>query len=253
MKFKNNVKILSWLSFLALATICLSDSGIKNICHDWAELYYKEFMFSNNVWGKEDITDSKQCLLVKGEDNNVEHGWQWNWPEGEARVKAYPEIVYGYKPWNASSTTPKLPIKIADIEKLQVTYEVDVNATGIYNLIFDLWLTNSDKPTPQSITHEITIWLMDTGVVPAGSPMGTITINDQDYLRYTGSVNKTYIAFVSEIAQTKGTLDLKLFLDYLTKRGYAHKNRYLASIELGNEIDSGEGITWLRNFEVITE
>ena len=251
MKFKINIyKILIVLSSLFIA-VCYGNPEVESLCEDWAKSLNGDYLFENNVWGKGDITDSKQCLLLRGEGDELEHGWQWQWPEEEARIKAYPEVMYGYKPWSMSSSTPSLPIKLADLKELLVTYEADTEATGKYNLMIDLWLTDSDIPNPDGIVHEMTIWLESYGITPRGALIGKASIGGQTYLRYLSSANNVkYTAFVSEIGQPKGTLDLKLFLDYLVLRGYVTKNRYLATVELGNQIDSGEGITWLRNIEI---
>ncbi len=237
---------------LLFTAICYGESEVQSICEDWAGITDGEYIFSNNVWGKEDIVESKQCLLTSGEEGELEHGWQWQWPEEEeARIKAYPEVIYGYKPWSLSSSTPNLPVKIANLKNLTVAYEVDTEATGNYNLMLDLWLTDSDTPSPNGIAHEVTIWLESYGITPRGALISKAFIGGQSYLRYLSSENNIkYTAFVSEVGQPKGTLDLKPFLDYLVRRGYINKNRYLATVELGNEIDSGEGTTWLRNFEI---
>ncbi len=227
----------------------------ESVCQDWAELFDGEYLYSNNVWGKGEITTSEQCLLIRGEGDELEHGWSWQWPtEGaDSSVKAYPEVIYGHKPWSDHSTTPRLPIQLAELAALQLDYAIVTEATGVYNLSLNLWLTDSAKSTPENVVHQITIQLQHECITPAGKLIGTATIGDQSYDRYSGEVEDwQYTAFTSKSAQPKAHISLKAFLDYLIRQNKLSNKHYLAAIELGNEVASGQGTTWLQKFEITT-
>ncbi len=224
----------------------------QNFCKDWAELSAGEYLYSNNVWGKGAITTGEQCLLTRSEGDELEYGWSWKWlTEEKENIKAYPEVIYGHKPWNRSSTTTQLPIQLSKLTTLQVNYSVITEATGDYNLTLNLWFTESIPPSPENLTHQLTIHLAGEYLSTTRDPMEKITIGNQSYTTYADQTDFGYHAFVSETGQTKAELELRAFLDYLIAQGKLSSTSYLAAIELGNNIASGEGITWLKNFEVI--
>ena len=120
-------------------------------------------------------------------DGKPQHGWSWQWPRGNGEVKAYPEVVFGHKPWLATSTTNSLPRRISAINAFSVACRVNMRARGRYNLAFDIWVTNSARPTPSAITHEIMIWVGDRARAWEPSPgnrVKGVTIGDAAYDLY---------------------------------------------------------------------
>lgn len=234
-------------------------------CGDWAKLRSAGFVYENNVWNQGTVKrqDRSQCLLRRVVDGETQYGWRWRWPLGSGEVKAYPEVIYGHKPWLASSTTASLPRRISTIDALSVAYEIEMRARGRYNLAFDIWVTEGGRPTPAAITHEIMIWVGEPARAwePApGHRADTVTIGDATYDLYVkphaewiaehGAPNVAYIAFNARTPRLTGDVDVKAFLDYLTRRGYVPAGGYVASVEFGNEVMSGEGELWLKSYEV---
>ena len=242
-----------------------STADVDTYCRDWARLRNAGFVYENNVWnhgsiGRENRT---QCLLKRVVDGKAQYGWRWQWPRGNGEVKAYPEVIYGHKPWSTSSTTANLPRRISAIDELSVVYDVELQARGRYNLAFDVWVTNSDRPTPSSITHEIMIWVGErarawepypgylAARVTIGGAAYDLTIKPHaDWLGEHGAPDVAYIAFNARTAQTSGSIDVKEFLDYLTENGHLPADGYVASVELGNEVMHGSGEVWLRSYEI---
>ena len=131
-------------------------------CRGWEEWFVGDFSYFNNVWNRQDTSDYEQCIMrrtVPGLVERVEYGWRWRWPTRRGQVKAYPELIYGHKPWHPRSTTPELPRRIDAIEALEVDYAAYLAVEGTYILAFDFWITRDDPPTVSGISHEVMIWL----------------------------------------------------------------------------------------------
>jgi len=220
-------------------------------CDDWSEIGIDdEYIISNNVWNKGDITSYKQCIFKK--DNGLIYGWLWRWPvtDNKKDVKAYPEIIYGWKPWNDNSTTINLPIQIVNIGQIIVSHDIILHAIGIYNMSFDLWITNSSTPNENNITREVMIWLDKEKLEPGGDFIKRVTIGGEDYDFYKTDWDWTYFAFVKVSPKLKGITKIHEFVNYLIQEGYVSTDEYLASIEIGNEIAEGRGNTIIRRYSI---
>lgn len=240
-------------------------ADVDTYCGDWAKLRNAGFVYENNVWNQGTIKreNRAQCLLKRVVDGKVQYGWRWQWPRGSGEVKAYPEVIYGHKPWFTSSTTGNLPRLISNIDELSVAYDVEMQARGRYNLAFDIWVTNSDTPTPATLTHEIMIWVGERTRAWEPSPghlAKRVTIGGATYdlyirphaewLKEHGALDVAYIAFNAHTARLSGSIDVREFLDYLTDNGHLPADGYVASVELGNEIMNGTGELWLKSYEI---
>ena len=240
-------------------------ADVDTYCRDWAKLRNAGLVYENNVWNQGTIkTEHRaQCLLKRVVDGKVQYGWRWQWPRAGGNVKAYPEVIYGHKPWFTSSTTANLPRRISAIGELSVAYDIEMRARGRYNLAFDIWVTNSGRPTPSAITHEIMIWVGERARAWEPYPgylAKRVTIGDATYdltikpyaewLKEHGAPKVAYIAFNARTAQLSGRIDVKEFLDYLTDHGHLPVDGYVASVELGNEVMSGTGEVWLKSYRI---
>ena len=240
-------------------------ADVAAYCRDWAKLRNSGFVYENNVWNQGTIKreNRAQCLLKRVVDGEVQYGWRWRWPRGSGNVKAYPEVIYGHKPWFTSSTTADLPRRISTIDELSVTYDIEMQARGRYNLAFDIWVTDSERPTPSDITHEIMIWVGErtrawepspgylAKRVAIGGATYDLTIRPHaEWLKEHGAPDVAYIAFNSRTAQVSGRIDVKKFLDYLTDHDHLPADGYIASVELGNEVMNGTGELWLKSYEI---
>ena len=70
--------------------------------------------------------------------------------------------------------------------------------------------------------------------------------NDTHTWAYYGFVHKG-----KPVLQTK--LDMMKFVSYLVNHGYIDQKHYIATVELGNEIDYGKGKTEIKYFSVQAE
>ena len=110
--------------FLFALTLTRAQDTTYN-CNGWSQFTIGSYLVENNVWGQGNITDFTQCIYHTGTGDDVYFGWNWNWPVGNSDVKAYPEVIFGKKPWNSSSTNPVLPIKIQNLNEFYVAYDLD--------------------------------------------------------------------------------------------------------------------------------
>ena len=222
------------------------------ICEDWGIIETGDFIIENNVWNKGNTTNYSQCIFLNDSNGTVQFGWEWTWPnQTETVVKSYPEVIFGSKPWNTSSTTAELPIKIADIQSLSISLDAEMEATGSYNLAFDIWITETDEQSEEVITKEIMIWLESKELSPAGEIIETVLIDSVSYDLYHYSFpDWEYLAFHSQQNISSVSIQLHKFLESLIDLDLLAETEYMTSIELGNEIVDGTGRTIINQFAI---
>jgi len=242
-------------------------AGTASLCLDGDQMRHGPYVFENNQWGKAKANGPySQCLLSRTVDGAPQYGWSWEWPGFNASVFAYPEIIYGWKPWSGGeSTDPKLPMKITDIQTMKMRFDIDLQASGGYNLAPEIWLTStgeaSVRAAPARITTEIMFWMNRENIQPAGIFMEKLAVDGVDYqlwkLDSTGDKGNgegwAYYAFMSAKPQNKATLDIRQFIQYLLSKNYIAAENYVASIEFGNEIAGGKGTAWLKEYSLVVE
>lgn len=236
----------------------LAPSAVTINCTDQALIINGAYRAENNTWGKGTLNGWSQCIgLGTGTGGALVGRWTWNWLDSGGNVKAYPEVIFGQKPGNPS-TSSALPKKISDIGVATVAYDVSSTHTGSGNVAFDIWLTNIQNPSTFAvppITHEIMIWLEDYGGMQLGGTLlEQVTIDGSVYDVFVGEsfgAGWRYIAFrraPSPLAV--GSLNLVAFLSYIRTKNLATGDEYLASVEFGNEVISGVGETLLNAYAV---
>ncbi len=265
MNFTKKLLIISLFSIVTIFVGCKKDSDpVTNnnntiiidttICTTDAAITVGEYTIINNCWGKGTITDFSQCIYVNKNVNGLSVGFNWQWPSINNEVKAYPEILYGWKPWSSSSTTTKLPIRVGSIKKLNVSFtSINTSIYGAGNTAFDLWLTSVKTPTSSNITREVMIWTKNYGQTPGGSKVATVTIDNVEYDLYTANWQWTYFAFVNKGVTNITNINLDKFLGYLFENLYISPNEFLASVEFGNEIVNGSGSTSIKYYSIVVE
>jgi len=221
-------------------------------CSDWDTLAFGEFLLENNVWGGP-AEPHLQCITL----GSGSFGWNLsrlapsNYDECDCIQPYYPEVIYGKKPWRSESTTSSLPVLVDSIKTLEVSLAVSMNPYEKYNLAFDIWITNGTESSPAHITDELMIWLVWTPNL-AGENIIDIFNDGQnvyqhrayahwDMIQTSGALTWRYHQFTIAKQGIPPKLNILTFLNHLKKEGY--DLRYLASIELGNEVWSGVGAT----------
>ncbi len=263
MYLKLNSKLLILLLFSALLTACSKDEQILQNeppaipldtinCNDGAEISVDELTIQNNVWGKGNITNYQQCIRVTKNNSINTFEWMWSWPNSGNNVKAYPEIIYGLKPFGNTTTTSRLPVKLTEMNSINVSFDsIKTDMTGIGNLAFDIWITDSPSPVQNNIKHEIMIWLKNQGQAPAGVFIARIIIAGVEYDFYSGDVGSwDYFAFLKVTQDDLISIPVGDFINYLKNHSYILPEEYLSSIEFGNEVIQGSGKTSVFNYRV---
>lgn len=230
-------------------------------CADGALLTVGSYRVENNTWGKGSLAGWSQCIgLGNGGGSAVSARFTWNWLDSGGNVKAYPEVIFGFKP-STSSTTVLLPKQVDSLEILSVRYDVTSSHTGTGNTAFDVWLTNTPEPNAFAsppITHEIMIWLESYGSLnPGGNFRERTSVGGTAYDMFVGEnfgAGWRYIAFrrVEPSAQAD-TLDVLALILHTKQSGLLAGSEYVASVEFGNEVVSGTGDTKIYAFEITVD
>ncbi len=236
----------------------------------------------NNAWGKGSLQNWRQCIGLEPlpePAHGVRGRWTWDWPDAGGRVKAYPELIVGTKPGSAA-TTPSLPRRLSQLTQLQAKLSLDSNRNGSGNLAFDLWLTNSADVRRfgvPPISHELMVWRDAFGAMqPAGQWRATVKLEGRSYDLYVNEQHGDgwrYIAYIPRaFAQAAtpalappgvktprapgrfhqdGVVNLRVFLADAQARNLVGPAAYLASVELGNELISGQGETRVHHYSLV--
>lgn len=243
-----------------------AEAGVTADCAAWASAIVGPYKYENNVWGidKARTFTPEQCLLRRTKDGQTEIGWTWAWPGQDPTVFAYPQIMFGWKPWSGGKPSdPRFPLKITAMQSLSMDYEVETQATGSYNLAPEIWLTSSgnwsEQPNAKLITTEIMFWMdYQQGAIPAGQIVDQPVLGGvrYDLFRADNIGDRgdgrgwTLYSFRSPTRQLKGQIPIDALLRYMVGKGLVNPEEYIASVEFGNEVVGGSGTTWVKKFAV---
>lgn len=222
----------------------------------------------NNMWNRQLAGDRpyRQCLVKRVREGREEFGWTWQWP-GRDGIYAYPEILVGRSPWlQAPSNDPRFPRRIADTRELIVDYDVESHYEGKRNLAMEMWLTRPVAPgglaVDRDVATEVMIWSdASPGMVARDEkPEAIVDIAGRKWALYAhrdwgdaSNASKHRWSLVSYVAVVPSLVvryDARAFLQDAINRGLVDPGHDIADVELGNEIVSGIGSTWLRRFEL---
>jgi hypothetical protein len=242
--------------------------GVSANCDAWSTHVDGPYKYENNVWGSNKVKGKfEQCLLHRTRDGKEEVGWSWRFPGFDPTVFAYPQIIFGWKPWSGGKPTDeRFPLRIGDARHLALHYEVETQAEGSYNLAPEVWLTESGEwskePNAKIITAEIMFWMdYKEGARPAGKVIESPTFDGVTYELWKADEigdkgdgrGWTLYSFKSPTVRHQGTISIHQLLDHLVKKGHVNPSHYVASVEFGNEVMGGSGTTWVKRFEVELE
>jgi hypothetical protein len=234
-------------------------------CGSGAVLRDGPYTFENNQWGSHKAHGHfEQCLLERSADGKTERGWSWDFPGTDPSVFAYPEIIFGWKPWSGGrSSDARFPLKLSAMGQLAITYDVQTEATGSYNLAPEVWLirarSSAGQQNPSLISAEIMFWVEAAGAAqPGGSLVDRPEVNGVSYELWqqdgaggdgSGPVWRL-LSFKTPTTERAGTIPVADLLRHLVKKGLVSAEHYVASVEFGNEISGGRGTTWVKNFKI---
>lgn len=241
-------------------------------CDNYFSITTEDGVITNNVWNMNAAsTDSwSQCLEKREIEGKTQFGWSWSWPLGRNVIYSQPQIKIGASPW---APEPKFnnafPLKISDLKKLNISHHIDVSTNGNHNTTTTMWLITEpytgSSPNKSIIAAEIMIWTYATEghLNPAGHKRGEITIEDttwevwhqKDWEDKSGANDNKWIniSFRSKKSSLKANIPALRLLRYAIENNLISDDLFIADVELGNEIMSGSGIAWVKDFRVVFE
>ncbi|WP_444911318.1 GH12 family glycosyl hydrolase domain-containing protein [Microbulbifer sp. PAAF003] len=238
-------------------------------CEDFHNVPTKLGILTNNVWNKYAAEDDpwSQCLEKRLVEGELQFGWSWSWPLGRRVIYSQPQIKIGSSPWAPESKfDDTFPLKISSLANLDISHHTESKSSGDYNTATTMWLTSEAyrgrKPNRSVIAAEIMIWTYFTGghFNPAGIKHSEVSINDSVWevwyhknwkdMSGVNDNNWVYVSFRAKQPSMIATIPGLELLNYAVRNSLIPKGLFIADIELGNEVMSGSGITWVKDFTV---
>ena len=172
-------------------------------------------------------------------------------------VKAFPEIIFGKKPFeNYKSTTNRLPAPLTSA-KFKLEYDYKAKSDGAYNTSTDISFTDNSNPGASNIRAKMMIWFDHQNMsffnsqtlkqVTIGGLLHDVFI-DSDHVGPEGKW--VFIALLPHEFPNKGELNLNEYFNYALSQGALKPEWFLSSIEIGSEIATGKGEIVFNRFVV---
>jgi hypothetical protein len=146
---------------------------------------------------------------------------------------------------------------------------VEITTTGDHNLAASIWLirtpTVSNPQDRSVIATELMIWTESTPTwfAPGGTKRGEVQIDGMDWEVWAAEdwgdnsgENPNRWCYIAYRAKTPIRLigyDARKMIADAISRGLTTADLYIADVELGNEIISGTGKTFLKSFTVMID
>lgn len=224
----------------------------------YALLPLGDYALTTNLWGKGEITDFTECVSgssVGTVINNtavqtgVHAEFSWNWPtdESSSDIKAYPEILY--RPGGKGLTS----ILFTDVAGLTVNHDVNVSATGDYNVAYDIWVDST--ATTDHWPHKAEIMIKVQQTWNDAPLLDTITVDGNQYEVFEHTARTEFnqwdvLVFASKTPLLKASIPLKPFIDYLVLKNYLLQTDHISTIEFGTELKRGAGTATINSYSV---
>lgn len=268
------------LIVILMLTLTACTQGVKNSqpappesaiisCEDYYSHITSLGVLTNNVWNKQAAAGERwqQCLVRRQVADKTQYGWSWSWPNGRRVIYSQPQLKIGSSPW---APEPKFddafPLTISELESLDISHSLEIETNGDLNTATTLWLIKEPykgvTPTRSIIAAEVMYWTYATKghMNPAGSKVSEVTIEggawevwyQQNWEDKSGANDNKwrYISFRGKESSMQAKIPALELLTYAITQNLLPKGLYIADIELGNEIMSGEGLTWVQDFHV---
>jgi len=191
------------------------------------------FILENNLWGESAATSGSQTSQVTATNGNaVTWHTTYTWAGGNFNVKSYANL-------DLRVGLGKTIASIASIPTVwQWTY-TSASSGLVADVSYDLWLSNQAGTggASSTSTFEIMVWLSTRGGAgPAGSQIGTASVNGVTWKLFKGTVSTwTVFSFVAPTEITNFNSDLKPFLTFLTTNEGVPSSQFLVQAQAGTE------------------
>jgi hypothetical protein len=222
------------------------------ICGAQATIPAGNYTLQNNMFNNM----SGQCVALTCSGNNpgfvvTDPGGSYG--NGGNTPSSYPSFIYGWQNgsfYGAYQTGKQLSAITGSVIS-NWTYTI---GGGEYDAAYDIWFGSA--ATGSTPTTELMVWGGYSGSQPAGSQVGTVTINGQSWQVWVGTISSwKYIAYrlASGGNMNFSNFDLKPFFTDATSRNVNLSTAsYLWGIQAGFEVytASGSPATTLFNVSV---
>lgn len=239
-------------------------------CDEYYNLETKHGVLTNNVWNKHAAESApwKQCIEKRTIDGIVQYGWSWSWPFKRRVIYSQPQIKVGASPW---APHPKFndafPLKISELDNLTINHELEVLSNGDHNNVTTMWLLTEaykgNEVRPDLIVAEVMIWTYSTKnhFNPAGKRHSEFKVGDdvwevwyqKNWDDKSGVNNNqwTSLSFRVQESSMSTSIPALELLQFAVNEELISEELYIADVELGNEVMSGSGMTWVKGFSVV--
>ncbi|ETW85162.1 glycoside hydrolase family 12 protein [Heterobasidion irregulare TC 32-1] len=191
------------------------------------------YTLENNLWGESAATSGSQTSQVTATSGTtITWHTTYSWTGGNTQVKSYANLDLRQGLGKAISAISSIPTT------WHWTYS-SASTNLVADVSYDLWLSEmaGTGGASSSSTYEIMIWLSTRGGAgPAGSQIGTATVDGVTWKLYKGTVSTwTVFSFVAPSEITSFVTDLKPFLTYLTGNQGVPSSQFLVQAQAGTE------------------
>lgn len=184
--------------------------------------------------------------VVNPVDTSKNATFHWTFPTSTdlyVGIKAYPSLMFGVSPYgdtrNVADTAHTFPIKLSDLVSMKADFDTSFSGQKSgFNVAYDIWFTNTPNGGASTVTNELMIWTHKGSFDPFGTMLGSFDAGGVKGKIYTSG---TYVAIVTDQEMPKGSIDLAAVFKTLQTMGILSANNYVASVQLGSEVSTGNG------------
>lgn len=170
-------------------------------------------------------------------------------PPRTTDVTMYPDQIWGCE-WGSCTPQSRLPIQVKNIRRMNTLWwnKRTPHVRGMYNVAYDIWLTNRRYTNGRHNGVELMIWLRHHGgCCWTKGTVGFPTVQGIDYRLMTRFMTDSFhharwrfIEFRMLHQRFRVTgLNLARILRVCVRRGYISSNQWLESVGAGYEIWDG--------------
>jgi hypothetical protein len=216
--------------------------GPTTLSGRWATLDVHHGFYNNNVWnpsadgGRQaaHVWPSTSTFEIVQADNQV-------WTGIPA---AYPTIVHGCH-WGRCGpdiglSTDSNPLKVGDLDRLQVTWQVEVPSSGAWNVAAEFWTHSEPVASGQADGAEVMIILDKRDVQPDGRKVDSVQLEGRRWeVWHTSDPGWDFVSYLAVEPTHRVEFDAATFLRDAVQRGYVNADHHVYTYQTGFEVWRG--------------
>ncbi|MCB2073004.1 MAG: hypothetical protein H6917_16930 [Novosphingobium sp.] len=238
------------------------DPGDTRFTRSWAAENANGWYVINNMWGQGELVEGRDFTIdavFNTADMTAGTTFSWTLPYSTGygfTIRGYPEVAFGVNPHGAHDSNPTdsahvFPVKLSELTSLVADFDVSFRGhTAGFNVAYDIWFTSEPYGDASTITTEVMVWVHKGDFPAFGDAVGTYSGNG---ISGTFFRDGTYVALVLDSELPSAKLDLTDIFARLVDLGILSPDEYLASLDFGSEIVSGNGSLTINNLDLTVE